>query len=634
MLVLFYAICFAGLIADGRTDGCPAGLPFTTRQLRLPDVDEVVSKLRRQQELLDARDSTLAHRLSDCANLAPAGTGTMTLYEQALSAAPAGRQWKHSHDRRIRSPGLENVSCFIITLRDPAARLESGFRYDTSHWFSHELDRVFRQGEPVMPATTDFVAAFRNGSTGDAWAGVMRTFLGSASHPLATVSGAEAGAQERAGSNFLMSQLDYFRDYHGPRAPTKTRAQVMHVLCTERFDEEWSALLSRRFGIKEAKAYHTNDRAADPKGAAARGGVRNGHYQAPPVTGLSDEDAGFVRKCMFPWDALLHARLCDGSQKEEAPRPIQASPGASTAADRTGVTPLLFSSTPNPTYTLNASSAVALAALLATAPTPVPSCRVVGFRGWLVDGRVLRGHPAVDALLLDATRPFLSADVTSHIAYEARRLLERDDSRCAAASDETDAAAAASDETDAAAVLVSKMVEDEQKKKKCNDVPIVGPDDPAKVHFDKAHDCDGCFVTDQRKNNCYDYGTDIVSSTFAQPGRGSGVCKKTDRPCIPHTCANVSKAAESDGLVWHGTELPDALPVSGHYVSLHIWPDSNFHWLRMDANKYWSHKPGGSPVRNVDNNGDLIDDPAKADVSPWTQHCGYMLAKPSVLTIY
>ena len=235
---------------------------------------------------------------------------------------------------------------------------------------------------------------------------------------------------------------------------------------------------------------------------------------------------------------------------------------------------------------------------------------------------MLRSHPAVDALLLDATRPFLSVDVTSHIADEARGLLERDDSRCAAASNETDAAT----------VLVSEMVEDEQQK--CNDVPIVGPDDPTKVHYDKAHDGDGCFVTDQSKNNCYDYGTDIVSNTFAQPGRGSGVCKKTDRSCIPNTCANVSKAAESDGLVWHGTELPDALPVSGHYVSLHIWPDSNFHWLRMDANKYWSHKPGGSPVRNVDNNGDLIDDPAKADVSPWTQHCGYMLAKPSVLTIY
>ena len=82
------------------------------------------------------------------------------------------------------------------------------------------------------------------------------------------------------------------------------------------------------------------------------------------------------------------------------------------------------------------------------------------------------------------------------------------------------------------------------------------------------------------------------------------------------------------------TALPTALPTTGHYISLHIWPDSNFHWLRMDADLMWSHKPGGSPVRNVDNNGDLIDDPAKADVSPWTQHCGYMLAKPSVLTIY
>ena len=100
-----------------------------------------------------------------------------------------------------------------------------------------------------------------------------------------------------------------------------------------------------------------------------------------------------------------------------------STPNANSQMQQTQVTPLLFSSTPNPTYTLPRSSAVALAALLATAPAPVPSCRVVGFRGWLVDGQVLRGHPAVDALLLDATRPFLSADA-SHIADEARRLLD------------------------------------------------------------------------------------------------------------------------------------------------------------------------------------------------------------------
>ena len=54
----------------------------------------------------------------------------------------------------------------------------------------------------------------------------------------------------------------------------------------------------------------------------------------------------------------------------------------------------------------------------------------------------------------------------------------------------------------------------------------------------------------------------------------------------------------------------------------------------MDANFSWSHKPGGSPVRNMDNNGEPISDPAKADVSPWSTHCGYLLAKPSAVTLY
>ena len=144
----------------------------------------------------------------------------------------------------------------------------------------------------------------------------------------------------------------------------------------------------------------------------------------------------------------------------------------------------------------------------------------------------------------------------------------------------------------------------------------------------------GCFKAKQLENNCYDYGNDIVSNTFAQPGRGSGVCAKTARPCVANTCEDVRRAAESDGLAWVGTALPASLPVRGHYVSLHIWPNTNFHWLRMDANLLWSHKPGGSPVRNVDNRGRKIDDPAKADVSPWSQHCGYMHALPSNVSIY
>ena len=28
--------------------------------------------------------------------------------------------------------------------------------------------------------------------------------------------------------------------------------------------------------------------------------------------------------------------------------------------------------------------------------------------------------------------------------------------------------------------------------------------------------------------------------------------------------------------------------------------DTNFHWIRMDQSGNWSHKPGGTPVRNTD----------------------------------
>lgn len=161
-----------------------------------------------------------------------------------------------------------------------------------------------------------------------------------------------------------------------------------------------------------------------------------------------------------------------------------------------------------------------------------------------------------------------------------------------------------------------------------------GPDDPSKVRFAAQADDGGCFVAKQSENNCYDYATDIVTNTFAQPGRGSGVCPKSQRPCVKNACDDVRHAAESDGLAWVGTQLPSALPTEGHYVSLHIWPQTNFHWLRMDADLRWSHKPGGSPVRNVDNNGQVILDPSKADVSPWSEHCGYMHVLPSNVSIY
>ena len=273
---------------------------------------------------------------------------------------------------------------------------------------------------------------------------------------------------------------------------------------------------------------------------------------------------------------------------------------------------LIFSGTPNPVLRLDVDDALTLCSIR-DEPAKPSSCRVLGFTGYkLADGTVLRpGNAAVDNLILRQT---LDPEVRSHMLSVISQ-------------------------TDGTARACDGLVEDvpsnaTQAEASACGKTVVGPDDPTKVHYAPGTDDRGCFETKQSDNNCYDYGTDIATMTFAQPGRGSGVCTRTARPCVKNTCDAVRRGAESDGLVWAGTELPTSLPEEGHYVSLHIWPNANFHWLRMDANMMWSHKPGGSPVRNVDNNGKKINDPAKADVSPWSTHCGYMHVVPSNVTIF
>lgn len=55
--------------------------------------------------------------------------------------------------------------------------------------------------------------------------------------------------------------------------------------------------------------------------------------------------------------------------------------------------------------------------------------------------------------------------------------------------------------------------------------------------------------------------------------------------------------------------------------------------IRMDKNLTWSHKPGGTHARNVDNNGMIITDPRKSNFTPWTQFCAFYSTVPSKVTI-
>lgn len=123
----------------------------------------------------------------------------------------------------------------------------------------------------------------------------------------------------------------------------------------------------------------------------------------------------------------------------------------------------------------------------------------------------------------------------------------------------------------------------------------------------------------QFNNNCYNYATDYRTDTFAQPGRAAGAMYTA------LTCAAVRPAAIADDLL----DAPGAnnkCPKEGHLVALVVWPGGDFHWYRKGRNGYWSHKPGSTQVRKVDNSGALIPDPRTADRGPYTDFCTFMVA--------
>jgi hypothetical protein len=111
-------------------------------------------------------------------------------------------------------------------------------------------------------------------------------------------------------------------------------------------------------------------------------------------------------------------------------------------------------------------------------------------------------------------------------------------------------------------------------------------------------------------NNCYNYGCNIRTDTFAQPGYASSVSHSTD-------CPSVGDAAEADGLV--STYMEKKCSGCSHLVALVIAPGTerdeikDYHWYRLDNNGRWSHKPGPTPATDRDASGATITDPETAD---------------------
>jgi hypothetical protein len=130
--------------------------------------------------------------------------------------------------------------------------------------------------------------------------------------------------------------------------------------------------------------------------------------------------------------------------------------------------------------------------------------------------------------------------------------------------------------------------------------------------------------TVQPYNNCYNYANDHATNTFAQPGRATG------HQYTALTCQSVQPAAQSDGLVACANFNGPLSAGKGWYVALVIWPNYDYHWYRQDKVGCWSHKPGSTAVRNVDNAGQPITDPRTCNRGPYTVFCTFMVTTRGV----
>lgn len=128
----------------------------------------------------------------------------------------------------------------------------------------------------------------------------------------------------------------------------------------------------------------------------------------------------------------------------------------------------------------------------------------------------------------------------------------------------------------------------------------------------------------QPHNNCYNYGRNWRTNTFAQPGRAHGAQTST------MACGTVTTAAMADGLVKRCT----CLPVSEYprrLMALVIDPGWDYHWYRHQRGNFWGHKPGGTAARNVDNSNVVITNPETCDRGGYTDFCDYFYAGRSVV---
>ena len=234
--------------------------------------------------------------LSECVNLAPPWTGSRTLAE---ALAPLSSHPRHNHSATLGQLSAQGRRCFVITVRDPAPRLVSGVS---------NLQNAHRKAVTPWRATAnDFVDALRN-----------------ASHPrhaLALGHDAKHVQSFMAGFTlFFPTTCDFYL-----RGLDCARHEV-HFVCTERLWQDFDALRAsmrlRSNASSRRRRLGAAPRAFDPTEFLKRGvngSDASGRPQirsvAAPRERLSDDNAEYVRRRLYPADARLAEMVCGREER-------------------------------------------------------------------------------------------------------------------------------------------------------------------------------------------------------------------------------------------------------------------------------------------------------------------------------
>jgi hypothetical protein len=146
-----------------------------------------------------------------------------------------------------------------------------------------------------------------------------------------------------------------------------------------------------------------------------------------------------------------------------------------------------------------------------------------------------------------------------------------------------------------------------------------------------------CFIyafniQDPRQlDECQDTDKDC-DAPFHQPGLPSGYGRFRKRD--PKTCPNMISRIKGDNPSIKISEFGDKCPSGYSKIATIVDENEDFHFLRQDSNRFWSHKPGGRSVINTDSGGHLIWNPELAEYN-WALYdkdsnlnydifCGYL----------